>query len=113
MADSKYTPNRLGMDEFLNSQELLDAMITVAEEIKGIAMSMAPIGSITDGDEHPGLYLASFHIRSHRMGGVKHDRAEAIVYNDSPDAVWVEYGHHGREPYHVMRRAMHTVSHPR
>ena len=108
--DSKYTVHEQGMVDFLNSQMMLDAMTTIAEDIKGEAMARAPVGSVADGDEHPGLYMSSFHVYARRLGGAKSDRAEAIVYNDSPDALWVEFGHHGREPYHVLRRAMLTVS---
>jgi hypothetical protein len=77
----------------------------VAERIRERAQAQSPVGSFADGDEHPGRYLASWHVRSSRFSGATNDRAEAEVYNDSPEAVWVEYGHHGREPYHTLLRA--------
>jgi hypothetical protein len=93
------------MLEFLNSGMLLDVVERVADIIKTRAITLAPVGSILEGDPHPGEYISSFHIRSHRFGGATRDRAEAIVYNDAADAVWVEFGSHGQEPYHVLRRA--------
>lgn len=50
-------------------------------------------------------YINSFGIRSHRNGGATHDRAEAILYNDAPSAIYVEFGHRGKEPFHIMKRA--------
>jgi hypothetical protein len=102
---TEYTPNHAGMEEFLNSEMLLGLVERVAEVIKGRAITMSPVGTLAEGDEHPGLYISSFKIRSHRFGGIHKDRAEAVVYNDAPDALWVEYGHYGREPYHVLTRA--------
>jgi hypothetical protein len=100
-----YNPNHKGMREFLNSSAMVKLVGDAAEVIKIRAIALAPVGTIAEGDEHPGLYISSFRIRTHRFGGVNKDRAEAIVYNDAPDAVYVEYGHFGREPYHVMLRA--------
>jgi hypothetical protein len=102
---TEYNPNHKGMAEFLNSNMLLDLTRRVGDVIMGKAIALAPVGTIAEGDEHPGMYISSFKIRTHRFGGIHRDRAETIVYNDAPDALWVEYGHYGREPYHVMARA--------
>jgi hypothetical protein len=106
---TSYDPNHLGMAEFLNSGMMLDLVNNVAERIRTRAVSLSPVGTAAEGDEHPGLYISSFHIRSHRFGGVHRDRAEAVMYNDAQDAVWVEFGHSGREPYHVIRRAAEGI----
>ena len=102
---TEYTPDQAGMLEFLNSSMLEDLVRNVAEVIKGRAITMSPVGTALEGDEHPGLYISSFKIRTQRFGGIHRDRAEAILYNDATDAVWVEYGHYGREPYHILQRA--------
>ena len=99
-----YTPDEAGMREFLNSEMLLRVVEHTGEQIMGRAIAMAPVGDPWE-DEHPGRYKASFHMRVHTNGGATSDRAEAIVYNDSPEAVQVEYGHRGREPYHTLLRA--------
>lgn len=107
---SSYNPDHQGVRQFLNSRMMIDTVIMVAERIKARAMAISPIGDpIEDHDKHPGLYISSFHVRSHRYGGATNDRAEAIMYNDASDAFWVEYGHPGREPYHVIRRAAFEV----
>ena|ERR1700751_2790134 len=107
---TEYTPNHVAMEEFLNSEMMLNLTRQVGEAIKGKAIALAPVGTFREGDSHPGLYISSFKIRTHRFGGIHRDRAETIVYNDAPDAVYVEYGHYGREPYHVMLRAAREAS---
>ena len=77
-------------------------MRLVAEGIRIRAEATSPVDPKSP---HPGRYLASFHIRSHSRGGAKNDRAEAIVYNDSPEAPFVEWGQWGDEPEHVLARA--------
>jgi hypothetical protein len=84
------------------------AMRMFAEEIKARAEAISPVGNAKT-DPHPGRYKASFHIRTTRYGGVMGRsgmlRAEAVVYNDSPEALYVEYGHRGTEPDRVLARA--------
>jgi hypothetical protein len=106
---SDYTPSEIGMREFLNSEILMRVVDRVGEGIMVRAIAMAPVGDPSE-DEHPGRYKASFRMRSHRFGGATNDRVEAIVYNDSPEAVQVEFGHRGREPYHTLLRAASEAS---
>lgn len=101
---SDYNPDHAGIAEFLRSEGMQRMVASVADRIKDRAEATAPVGEPFE-DKHPGRYKASFHVRVHAHGGATGDRAEAIVYNDSPDAVWVEYGHRGREPYHTLLRA--------
>lgn len=105
---SDYTPNEVGMREFLNSDLLMHVVEHAALQIMLRATVFSPIGSPL-GDEHAGRYKASFHMRSHRFGGATSDRVEAIVYNDSPEAKYVEFGHRGAEPYHTLLRAAHEL----
>lgn len=86
----------------LRSQFMQDAMQLHAEAIRIRAEAISPVD--TKGP-HPGRYLASFHIRVHERGGAKNDRAEAVVYNDSPEAPFVEWAHWGAEPEHILARA--------
>jgi hypothetical protein len=104
---SDYTPDKIGMAAFLTSEMLLRVVEHHAHIIMDKAIVMAPVGE--DEDYHPGRYKASFHVRSHHLGGATGDRVEAIVYNDSPEAKYVEYGHRGREPYHTLLRAAHEL----
>ena len=106
---SDYTPNHAGMLVLLNSDMLMDVVEHTARQIMGRAIAMAPVGDPIE-DEHVGRYKASFHMTSHIFGGATGDRAEAIVYNDSPEAVQVEYGHRGSEPYHTLLRAAGEMS---
>jgi hypothetical protein len=102
MSDVRFTPDYRGIGDMLNSEMMKRGMEVVAGEIMLRAMVIAPVSHT---DDHRGRYLASFHVKSQLDGGAKHDRAEAIVYNDSPEAIYVEFGHHGQEPYHVLASA--------
>jgi hypothetical protein len=92
----------------LNSEMMLRVVTYYGEKIKDRAEVTAPVGDPRN-DEHAGRYKASFHVRAHYHGGATGDRAEAIVYNDSPEAVEVEFGHRGREPYHTLLHAAHEA----
>ena len=100
-----YKLDHRGMGEMLRAPFMQEAMRVRAEEIKLRAEVIAPVGDATKGDKHPGRYKASFHVRVHDRGGATKDRAEAVVYNDSPEALYVEYAHYGEEPYRVLARA--------
>lgn len=89
----------------LRSDFMQAAMLARADAIKRRAESIAPVGSEREDDPHSGRYKASFHTRVHDRGGATHDRAEAVVYNDAPEAFWVEFGHRGREPFNTLRDA--------
>jgi hypothetical protein len=103
MTDVKLSHDRRGMGELLRSEMMLRVVVRRAELIRALAEATAPVGD--ERDPHRGRYKASFHIRSSRRGGATRDRAEAIVSNDAPEAVFVEWGHYGREPYHTLFRA--------
>lgn len=105
---ASYNPSHFGVGEMLRADFMQDAMRVVADEIKARAIALAPVGEEAH-DDHAGRYKSSFHTRSHisytapgRYGG---GRAEAVVYNNAPEALYVEYGHFGREPYRVLGRA--------
>ena len=98
-----FNPDHAGVGRMLRAEFMRLAMDKHAEGIKARAMVMAPVGG--DRDPHAGRYKGSFHVRSHNRGGATNDRAEAVVYNDSPEAFWVEFGHRGQEPYHVLMQA--------
>jgi hypothetical protein len=100
---SDFKPDHAGVGRMLRSDFMERAMVDKAEGIRARAIAIAPVGR--ERDKHPGRYKASFHIRSHSRGGATRDRAEAVVYNDSPEALYVEYAHYGEEPYHTLARA--------
>lgn len=102
---SEFTPDEIGIRLFLNSPGMLRVVRHYGERIKTRAEILSPVGKPWEPDEHSGRYRSSFNIDVHINGGATHDRAEAIVSNDSPEAVYVEYGHRGREPYHTLLRA--------
>ena len=102
MSDVVYKRDSNGIGQMLNSDMMRRGMVVFADEIKIRAEVIAPIDFDSD---HPGRYKASFHVRSHLHGGATKDRAEAVCYNDAPEAIYVEFAHRGAEPEHIMARA--------
>lgn len=102
---AEFHPDHAGVGAMLRSDFIQNAMRDHADKIKTRAESIAPVAHTRRKDYHPGRYKASFHIRVHDRGGATKDRAEAIVYNDAPESISVEYGKYGEEPYHVLARA--------
>lgn len=105
-----FRPDHEGVGRMLRSDWMEATMVKRAELIRARAIALAPVGSRSDGDAHPGRYKASFHIRSHSRGGATRDRAEAVLYNDSPEAYYVEFARWGAEPYRVLARAAFEVT---
>lgn len=98
-----FKPDHRGVGEMLRSDFMQKVMLLHAYQIKMRAIALAPVAK--EGSPHPGRYKESFHTKVHSRGGATKDRAEAIVYNDAPEAIFVEKGHRGREPYHILTRA--------
>ena len=112
MADSKISFSYEGIGRLLRSVGMETEMIKRAERIKQAAEARAPVYSGPGRDEHRGRYKASFRIESSLRGGDRHDRAEATVLNDSPEAIFVERGHRAygnipaQEGQHILAQAM-------
>lgn len=79
-----------------------------AEKVAEEARAKAPVGD-PKTDSHSGRYKASFRVDSTRHGGRKHDRAAGIVYNDSPEAFYVEFGTSRHAARHTLRDALHAA----
>jgi hypothetical protein len=94
-----------GLGEMLNAPEMVAEMRRRMDSARAFAEGIAPVGD-PEKDSHSGRYLASFSVDSGDYGGPSHDRAWAALENDSPEALYVEYGERGREPYHVMLKAL-------
>lgn len=100
---ASYRPDRRGMAQLLNSDGMLAVMEQIGLQIMHRAEDIAPVGG--PADPHSGRYRESFKLEVHKHGGATHDRAEAVVSNTAPEALFVEYGSYGPEPYHVLFRA--------
>lgn len=99
---SDFRPDHEGVGRMLRSGFIEGTLVVFAEGIRAIAEATSPVD---ETGPHPGRYKASFHVKSHSRGGATNDRAEAIVYNDAPEAISVEFGKYGDEPYHTLARA--------
>jgi hypothetical protein len=104
MTYAYFKPDHIGVGRMLRAPFMQAAMVSRAEIIKARAIAIAPV-SDDPNDPTRGSYKASFHIRSHSHGGATKDRAEAIVYNDDPAAIYVEFGRRHRNPHHTLANA--------
>jgi hypothetical protein len=118
----RLTPVRHSLDWLMTSYHLnygafralvLNApwMVAEMESHIGRAFSAAEaISPVDEGGPHPGRYRASFRVRSGTNGGIHHDRAFAELSNDSPEAVYVEWGNgHEGTAQHVLQRAIDSL----
>lgn len=88
--------------EYLRSEEMQMVMRAHAEPVKARAEATAPVDP-TSG--HPGRYKASFGIRTGVQTG-KTSRAYAEVYNDAPEAFFVEFGTEHNPRHRTLGKAV-------
>jgi hypothetical protein len=107
MADVHVELSYEAIGRLLRTPEMEAEMVRRGEAIMAHAIEHSPV---SDDDTHRGRYKASFHLEHGREGlpgaTVLGDRAWCEVINDSPEALFVEYGRRGHEPYHVLLRAL-------
>ena len=78
--------------EVLRAPWMVEHMRARAERIKELAESRAPVYDGPGRDPHRGRYKDSFKVETTDHGGNRHDRGEATVIADSPEAIFVEKG---------------------
>jgi hypothetical protein len=101
MADG-YQADYSGIGRLLTSPGMVAEMRRRAEKMKVYAESIAPVD---EHGPHPGRYKASFHVES----GVqrrKTSRAFGRLYNDSPEAFYVEFGTSRTPRHRVLGRSL-------
>ena len=94
-----------GLGEMINAPFMVAEMRRRMDSAKVFAEGIAPVGD-PEKDTHSGRYLASFSVTAGDYGGVHNDRAWAELENDAPEALYVEVGDRGKEPYHIMLKAL-------
>jgi hypothetical protein len=97
-----------GIGEMLRSVEMEAEMRRRAERALAFAEAIAPVGD-PSSDPHSGRYAASFRVTSSRRGGFKHDRASAVLENDSPEAYMVEYGNRNVEKHRILAKSIDAM----
>lgn len=100
---SKVTLSYDGIGEMLRSDFMVAEMERRAEKVLTVAESTAPVD---EAGPHPGRYKGAFSIASTKQGGTRHNRAEARVINDAPEAPYVEYGTRTTPKHATLRRAL-------
>ncbi len=110
---STYTGRYTGIGKLFQRPGIQKACRDAAVQMKGIAEPMSPVGKLSDGDRHPGLYKRSFDVlplwKNVPFRGQPRMRAGARLINTAPNSWRVEKGD-GRVPrYAVMQRAMDAM----
>lgn len=94
-----------GLGLMLNAPWMEAEMKRRIDNVEAHAVSIAPVGKEAE-DPHAGRYKDSFSTDSGVYGGPNNNRAWAALENDSPEALYVEYGNRGAEPYGTMLKAL-------
>lgn len=82
-----------GIGQLLRSDFMAAEMVRRAQKVADLARSRAPVYSGSGRDPHRGRYKDSFQVLGTRTGGgYRKNRAAGIVINNSPEAVFIEYG---------------------
>jgi hypothetical protein len=103
---TKYTGSFTGIGRILKSPAIADVLMSKAQEIMAEAVRSAP-DDVEIGDVHSGRYKKSFKIRrGFKPGG---GRVMISVYNDAPEALYVEKGTVNNEAKHILLRALQIV----
>lgn len=102
------TFDHAAVGELLRTPEMEAEMVRRMAAVMDLAIATAPVGN--DNDPHRGRYKESFHL-SHGPAGMPgahtlSDRAWAMVENDSPEAIFVEYGTKHNPRYHTLLKAL-------
>ena len=113
MAGSKmsFSYDAIG-SEILRADWMVEHMRARAQLMLTAAWDRAPVYTGEDRDDHRGRYRAAFRVETTDHGGYKHNRASASVIAESPEAVFVEFGHraHGHIPaqagQHILGSSM-------
>lgn len=87
---TRYVGSYSGIGQIMRSEDMQELVRQVAEKAMGFAVELAPVGDPRT-DPHPGEYKASFEVQVSADGGLRNDRAEAILVNTADHAVDVEY----------------------
>jgi hypothetical protein len=114
MADVTVELSYQQIGELLRTPEMEAEMVRRGEGIMAWAIAHSPVGD--KDDPHRGRYKESFHIEHGREGlpgaTVLSDRAWCEVINDSPEALFVEYGNpgtrkrKGQQAFHPLLKAL-------
>jgi hypothetical protein len=103
----------------LNAPWMIEEMVDRGRKVMEYAQATAPVYEGTGEDPHRGRYKGSFRLQAFAHGGRHHDRAEARITNDAPEAKMVEYGGHVwesergewrfQEGHHTLRNALYAA----
>ncbi len=104
-AEANFKASYAGIGAMLRSKWMMGEMVRRADMVKTYAEQAAPVGEGSGA----GGYKDSFKVVPVERGGSKHNRAAALVVNDDPAAVHVEYGTIAQPGDHTMLKALDVL----
>jgi hypothetical protein len=104
--ETSYSGNLAGVNALLNSPMVSEMLLKKATEVMERAKDIAPVGDPAT-DPHSGRYRNGFRVEV-RYNALRR-RPEAVVINDSPEALMVEKGTSNNEPFNVLARALDVL----
>ncbi len=107
--ETKFRGSYAGIGAMLRSKWMLIEMVKRAELVKAHAEMISPVGMEGTAADPAGGYKQSFHVVPIERGGSKHDRSAALVVNDDPAAMHVEYGSVAQPGDHTMLKALEIL----
>ncbi len=97
-----FIPNPAFLATLGTSRGVGAVLLAKAEQVKGVAVDIAPVSDVGSPESPPGHYKESFHADLVVVNGALAGR----VYNDDPIAVHVEFGTSKMEPRATLHRAL-------
>jgi len=108
-AVTKFRGSYSGIGRMLRSPMMLAEMVSRAERVTEYAVETAPVwsgGDVSSDASPEGGYKSGFKIIPVPRGGIKKNRAQALVVNDDEAAIFVEYGTVNQEGQHILLKAL-------
>jgi hypothetical protein len=102
---SEFHASYEGIGEMLRMPEILANLRERMQRAKDLAEERSPVGD-PRRDPHAGQYKESWYIEETLHGGARHDRAQVILGNSSPQAVYNEYGNRNTPARHIAWNAV-------
>jgi hypothetical protein len=93
-------------EHVLNAEWMVQELRRRAEAGKSLAESIAPFYPDDPDGNH---YRDAFEVTARKHGGVKHDRAEAVLRNTDKANVYVEYGNIKTPEHATLRKALDVM----
>lgn len=103
---ARYKQSYAGIGRLMTSGGMALTMRELIEPARVEAIATSPVDEY---GPHPGRYKGAWHVTTGVKGKGRKKRAYARLSNDSPEAVYVEFGTEHNDAHHTAARALDAV----